>query len=92
MAIEWQKKMYKKAPKLPESTGFIATSKLQPVNKVEKVTKCCTAENSYQDSILDLNRWTLALGRTSPPPLEAILVIFGRRALIFFGFKALGKI
>ena len=26
-----------------------------------------------------------------PPPLEAILVIFGRRALIFFCLKALGK-
>ena len=25
------------------------------------------------------------------PPLEAILVIFGRRALIFFCLKALGK-
>ena len=27
-----------------------------------------------------------------PPPVEAILVIFGRRALIFFCLKALGKI
>ena len=29
--------------------------------------------------------------RQDPPPLEAILVIFGRRALIFFGLKALEK-
>ena len=29
--------------------------------------------------------------RQDPPPLEAILVIFGHRALIFFCLKALGK-
>ena len=29
--------------------------------------------------------------KAGPPPLEAILVIFGRRALIFFCLKALGK-
>ena len=29
--------------------------------------------------------------RQDPPPLEAILVIFGRRAFIFFCLKALGK-
>ena len=29
--------------------------------------------------------------RQDPPPLEAILVIFGRRALIFFCLKALEK-
>ena len=52
MAIKSQK-VYKRARKKPESTGFIATSKLQPTKKLEKVTKCCTAENSYQDVILD---------------------------------------
>ena len=30
-------------------------------------------------------------GLRQDPPLEAILVIFGRRALIFFCLKALGK-
>ena len=35
--------------------------------------------------------WTLVHLRQDPPPLEAILVIFGRRALIFFCLKALGK-
>ena len=29
--------------------------------------------------------------KAGPPPLEAILVIFGRRALIFFCLKGLGK-
>ena len=52
------KKCTKRARRLPESTGFIATSKLQPMNKLEKVSKCYPAENSYQDSILDLNWWT----------------------------------
>ena len=33
----------------------------------------------------------LALQEGNPDPLEAILVIFGRRALIFFCLKALGK-
>ena len=33
----------------------------------------------------------LGLRQDPPPPLEAILVIFGRRALIFFCLKALGK-
>ena len=33
----------------------------------------------------------MSLLRQDPPPLEAILVIFGRRALIFFCLKALGK-
>ena len=36
------KKWTKRARQLPESTAFIAKSKL---NKVEKVTKCYTAEN-----------------------------------------------
>ena len=35
---------------------------------------------------------TISMLRQDPPPLEAILVIFGRRALIFFCLKALGKI
>ena len=32
-----------------------------------------------------------ALLKAGPPPLEAILVIFGRTALILFCLKALGK-
>ena len=38
-------------------------------------------------------RWSFSWLRQDPPPppLEAILVIFGRRALIFFCLKALGK-
>ena len=35
--------------------------------------------------------WSVRVLRQDPPPLEAILVIFGRRALIFFCLKALGK-
>ena len=45
MAIEWPKKRTKRARQLPKSTAFIATSKM---NKVEKVTECNTAENSQQ--------------------------------------------
>ena len=35
--------------------------------------------------------WMRVRFKAGPPPLEAILVIFGRRALIFFVWKLLGK-
>ena len=38
-----------------------------------------------------LNTETSVRQDPPPPPIEAILVIFGRRALIFFCLKALGK-
>ena len=71
MAIESQKKCTRRARKLQERTGFIATSKLQQMKKLEKVSKWYTAENRYQDSILDSNRWSWS---------ESISKVFTSRA------------
>ena len=61
MAIErMAKKVYKKSPETARKHWLHCHIKLQPMNKLEKVTKCYTAENSYQDSILDLHLLTLA--------------------------------
>ena len=53
-------------------------------------SQCSNPLELYQIVSPCLMPCSVVSGRT-PPPLEAILVIFGRRALIFFCLKALGK-
>ena len=61
------------------------------------VTTNCTCSQSLRATIPVQNGVGLSCSsckykiKAGPPPLEAILVIFGRRALIFFCLKALGK-
>ena len=57
MAKELQKKVHKKSPETARKHWLHCHIKTATN---EKVTKCYTAENSYQDSILNLNWWTLA--------------------------------
>ena len=62
-----------------------ASRKLTPAEKNYTIM-----ERETLAVVFALKTWRLYLFKAGPP-LEAILVIFGRRALIFFCLKGLGK-
>ena len=70
-------------------SGFLSEGfSVQARSVADPLLQCSFFSFSSEDSF---HRVAEGEFKAGPPPLEAILVIFGRRALIFFCLKALEK-